>query len=125
MWKTTAHLRHQCKSHWGPLAGLLTGLTFVVVQLTTAHVGDRCNRLGQIAEEQKQWPRAIQWYEAIEDGEQALPARLRTANAIAKQGKLDAAREYLHKTAADHPGNTHVIRIASVPTATPPSTSTR
>ena len=51
MWKTTAHLRHQCKSHWGPLAGLLTGLTLVVVQLTTAHVGDRCNRLGQIAEE--------------------------------------------------------------------------
>ena len=41
MWKTTAHLRHQCKSHWGPLAGLLTGLMFVLVQLTTAHVGDK------------------------------------------------------------------------------------
>ena len=51
MWKTTAHLRHQCKSHWGPLAGLLTGLMFVLVQLTTAHVGDNCTRLGQIAEE--------------------------------------------------------------------------
>jgi hypothetical protein len=51
MWKTTAHLRHQVKSHWGPLAGLLTGLMFVLVQLTTAHVGDSCGRLGQIAEE--------------------------------------------------------------------------
>ena len=51
MWKTTAQLRRQCKSHWGPLAGLLTGLMFVAVQLTTAHVGDSCNRLGQIAEE--------------------------------------------------------------------------
>jgi hypothetical protein len=51
MWKTTAHLRHQVKSHWGPLAGLLTGLMFVLVQLTTAHVGDSCKRLGQIAEE--------------------------------------------------------------------------
>ncbi|HEY4821040.1 MAG TPA: hypothetical protein VIH62_09345 [Xanthobacteraceae bacterium] len=51
MWKTTAHLRHQAKSHWGPLAGLLTGLMFVLVQLTTAHVGDSCGRLGQIAEE--------------------------------------------------------------------------
>jgi hypothetical protein len=51
MWKTTALLRHQCKSHWGPLGGLLTGLMFVLVQLTTAHVGDNCKRLGQIAEE--------------------------------------------------------------------------
>src|SRR5947208_10606793 len=42
--------------------------------------------LGQIAEEQKQWPRAIDWYNQIQEGEQALPARLRTANAMAKQG---------------------------------------
>ena len=68
--------------------------------------------LGQIAEEQKQWPRAIQWYEAIQDGEHALPARLRTANAIAKQGKLDAAREYLHKTAEDHPGQEVQFTVA-------------
>ena len=51
--------------------------------------------LGQIAEEQKDWPRAIEWYKAIQRGEQALPARMRTANAIAKQGKLDEARAYL------------------------------
>src|SRR2546428_2327690 len=56
--------------------------------------------LGQIAEEQKQWPRAIEWYEQIQEGEHALPARLRTANAIAKQGKVDAAREFLHKAGA-------------------------
>jgi tetratricopeptide (TPR) repeat protein len=51
--------------------------------------------LGQIAEEQKDWPRAIEWYEAIQRGEQALPARMRIANAIAKQGKLAEARAYL------------------------------
>ena len=51
--------------------------------------------LGQIAEEQKDWPRAIEWYKTIQRGEQALPARMRTANAIAKQGKLDEARAYL------------------------------
>ena len=51
--------------------------------------------LGQIAEEQKDWPRAIEWYTAIQRGEQALPARMRTANAIAKQGKLEEARVYL------------------------------
>ena len=51
--------------------------------------------LGQIAEEQKNWPQAIEWYKAIQRGEQALPARMRTANAIAKQGKLEEARAYL------------------------------
>jgi len=68
--------------------------------------------LGQIAEEQKQWPRAIEWYDQIQDGEHALPARLRTANAIAKEGKLPAAREYLHKTAADHPGQEVQFTVA-------------
>jgi tetratricopeptide (TPR) repeat protein len=68
--------------------------------------------LGQIAEEQKQWPRAIEWYDQIQDGEHALPARLRTANAIAKEGKLEAAREYLHKTAADHPGQEVQFTVA-------------
>src|SRR5438094_4239684 len=59
--------------------------------------------LGQIAEEQKQWPRAIEWYEQIQEGEHALPARLRTAHALAKPGRLDAAREFLHKVSADYP----------------------
>lgn len=57
--------------------------------------------LGQIAEEQNDWPRAIQWYDAIQRGDQALPARLRTANAIAKQGKLKEARDYLHGVSAE------------------------
>ena len=51
--------------------------------------------LGQIAEEQKDWPRAVDWYKAIQCGEHALPARLRTANAIARQGRLDEARAFL------------------------------
>ena len=59
--------------------------------------------LGQIAEEQKQWPRAIEWYEQIEEGEHALPARMRTANAMAKQGKLNDARQYLKRVSEDHP----------------------
>jgi tetratricopeptide (TPR) repeat protein len=59
--------------------------------------------LGQIAEEQKRWPQAIQWYEQIQEGDQALNARLRTAGAIAKQGKLDEARKYLQQVATDNP----------------------
>ena len=56
--------------------------------------------LGQVADEQKDWPRAIEWYKAIQRGEYALPARIRTANAIAKQGRLEEARAYLRSGAA-------------------------
>jgi tetratricopeptide (TPR) repeat protein len=59
--------------------------------------------LGQIAEAQKDWPRAIRWYDQIQDGEHELAARLRTANALAKEGKLDDARGYLHKVASENP----------------------
>jgi Flp pilus assembly protein TadD len=68
--------------------------------------------LGQIAEEQKQWPRAIEWYDQIQDSEHALPARLRTANAIAKQGKVDAARQYLQKVSADYPDQQVQVTVA-------------
>jgi tetratricopeptide (TPR) repeat protein len=68
--------------------------------------------LGQIAEEKKDWPQAIKWYGEIQDGEHAVPARLRTANAIAKQGKLDAAREFLHKAADEYPGQDVQFMVA-------------
>jgi tetratricopeptide (TPR) repeat protein len=68
--------------------------------------------LGQISEERKDWPAAIQWYGEIQEGEHAVPARLRTANAIAKQGKVDAAREFLHKAADDHPGQEVQFTVA-------------
>lgn len=55
--------------------------------------------LGQLAEEQKDWPRAIEWYLSIEQGEQAFAARLRTANVLARQGKLEDARAYLRSVA--------------------------
>jgi Flp pilus assembly protein TadD len=56
--------------------------------------------LGQIAEEQKHYGRAIEWYKQIEAGDQALPARIRTAGAIAKQGRVDEARDYLKRIEA-------------------------
>src|SRR5687767_14764703 len=59
--------------------------------------------LGQMAEEQKQWPRAIEWYQAISAGEHLVPARMRTAGAMAKQGRLADARAFLRKVAADNP----------------------
>jgi tetratricopeptide (TPR) repeat protein len=68
--------------------------------------------LGQIAEEQKQWPQAIKWYESIGEGEHQLAAQMRTANAMAKQGKLDEARKYLKRVAVDNPGEAAQIIVA-------------
>jgi len=52
--------------------------------------------LGQIEEAQKRWAQAIAWYEQIHSGNHFLPSRLRAAQAMAREGKLDAARVYLH-----------------------------
>jgi len=68
--------------------------------------------LGQMAEEQKLWPRAIEWYESIQDGDHVMPARMRTANAIAKQGKLDEARAFLKRVAADYPEDQVQLTVA-------------
>jgi len=68
--------------------------------------------LGQMAEEQKQWPDAIKWYDGIKDGDHVLPARMRTAGAIAKQGKLDEARAFLKRVSADHPDEQVQLLVA-------------
>ena len=68
--------------------------------------------LGQIAEERKQWGQAIKWYDQVTDGDQALPARLRTANALAKQGKLDEARAYLKGLDVDSPAEKVQLIVA-------------
>jgi tetratricopeptide (TPR) repeat protein len=57
--------------------------------------------LGQIAEEQKNYPDALRWYEEVTSGEQYLQAQTRYALVLNKQGKLDAARAYLRQVEAD------------------------
>jgi tetratricopeptide (TPR) repeat protein len=56
--------------------------------------------LGQLAEEKKDFPGALKWYLQIESGQQFIPSRLRYAQILAKQGKLDEAREFLRKVSA-------------------------
>jgi Flp pilus assembly protein TadD len=51
--------------------------------------------LGQVAEEQKDWKAATDWYLSIQRGEHYLPSRLRAASVMAKEGKLAEAREFL------------------------------
>ncbi|HYD55666.1 MAG TPA: tetratricopeptide repeat protein [Burkholderiales bacterium] len=68
--------------------------------------------LGQIAEEQKQWPQAVEWYKQINDGDHALPARMRTAGAIAKQGRVDEARAYLKRIEPSGPAEQVQLLVA-------------
>jgi tetratricopeptide (TPR) repeat protein len=56
--------------------------------------------LGQIAEEQKDWQGASDWYLSVPRGNQYLPSRLRAAGVMAKQGKLAEAREFLRSVDA-------------------------
>jgi tetratricopeptide (TPR) repeat protein len=65
--------------------------------------------LGQAAEEQKKWDEAVRWYGSIQQGEQVLPARLRIAQVIARQGKVQEARAYLRTLDASGPQGVQVL----------------
>ena len=54
--------------------------------------------LGQIAEERKDTAGAQAWFAQVTPGEHYFAARLRYAQILAKQGKLDEARAYLRGT---------------------------
>jgi tetratricopeptide (TPR) repeat protein len=54
--------------------------------------------LGQLAEERKNLPEALRWYDEIVDGEHYLTAQIRYAQVLSRQGKLDAARARLRQT---------------------------
>jgi len=56
--------------------------------------------LGQIAEDQKNYPEALHWYDEIASGDLYLRAQMRYAMVLGKQGKLDAARAHLHQIEA-------------------------
>lgn len=51
--------------------------------------------LGQVDEELKRDDEALKWYAAVTHGEQYIPAQVRYAGVLAKQGKLAEARRYL------------------------------
>jgi len=56
--------------------------------------------LGQIAEERKEYGVARDWYRTIARGEHFVPSRLRYAQTLSKEGKLDEARSYLRTQGA-------------------------
>jgi len=56
--------------------------------------------LGQVSEEQKRWPDALKWYAEVTRGEQFMPAQVRSAQVLSKQGDLDGARKFLRNVNA-------------------------
>lgn len=65
--------------------------------------------LGQIADQDKRSDQALAWYRAVAAGEHLLPARIRAAQILLRQGKLDAAREQLAAARADLPGDSRLL----------------
>lgn len=61
--------------------------------------------LGQIAEQSERLDDAVRWYDQVDAGENALPAKIRAARVRAKQNKLDEARERLASARGDMAGD--------------------
>ncbi len=65
--------------------------------------------LGQIAEEQKNYPEALRRYGEVGHGEQYLPAQIRYAQVLARQGRLAEARAHLQQLSAS--GNQQRVQL--------------
>ena len=51
MWKASQQLRRYWHSHWGLIAGILTGLVLAGAEAAAPHVGDDCAALGEVVRE--------------------------------------------------------------------------
>ena len=60
------------------------------------HVFESYYYLGSIAEELKQYSKAIKWYKQVQHGQNKIDAGIRVAQLLARQKKLNEARNYLH-----------------------------
>jgi tetratricopeptide (TPR) repeat protein len=68
--------------------------------------------LAQIAEDQKDYPRALDWLGKVGDGPQFAMAHIRRALILAHQGKLDVARTELHALPSGTPAQQTEITLA-------------
>lgn len=53
--------------------------------------------IGGIYEKTQRFDEAMEWYRSVTDGTQYIPAQVRYAMLLTKQGKMEEAREHLHK----------------------------
>jgi tetratricopeptide (TPR) repeat protein len=56
--------------------------------------------LGQIAEDKKRYPEALDWYKQVEQGDHFLTAQIRASSVLSKQGDLAGARKLLQNAEA-------------------------
>ena len=71
--------------------------------------------LGQIAEETKEFGKARDWYQGVGRGEHFVPSRMRYAQTLSKEGRLEEARNYLRaQEAADERRHQFVIAEAQL-----------
>lgn len=68
--------------------------------------------LAQIAEDAKDYPRALDWLAKVGDGNEYTAARIRRALILARQGKLDIARAELHALPATTPAAATELTLA-------------
>ena len=65
--------------------------------------------LGQMADQAGRAEDALRWYDQVAAGEHALPARVRAAQVLLRQNKLDEARERLAAARANAPGESRLV----------------
>lgn len=65
--------------------------------------------LGQIADQAGRPDDALRWYDQVAAGEHALPAKVRAAQVLLRQGKLDEARERLAAARTNAPGDSRLV----------------
>ncbi|OHC67304.1 MAG: hypothetical protein A3H93_14975 [Rhodocyclales bacterium RIFCSPLOWO2_02_FULL_63_24] len=65
--------------------------------------------LGQIADQAGRPEEALRWYDLVAAGEHLLPAKVRGAQLLVRQNKLDEARERLAAARANSPGDARLV----------------
>ena len=68
---------------------------FQQLQKTGQRANDVAYYMGRIEEQERRWSEAARWYKQVDRGEFHDDARIRVARALAQDGRLDEAQEWL------------------------------
>lgn len=86
---------------------------YFVHLLKTGRRGDDASYfLGSIAETDKKYPEALEWYRRVDEGDRWLAAQAGIGRSLVKSGELSAAGEYFDGLVADDPQSAVDLRLA-------------
>jgi tetratricopeptide (TPR) repeat protein len=92
---------------------LLAARGYFVHLLKTGRRGDDASYfLGSIAETEKKYPEALEWYQRVDDGDRWLAAQAGIGRSLVKSGQLSAAGEFFDGLVADDPQAAVDLRLA-------------